>query len=260
MSRALMEERHGGYDGSHICAVERRPLSQYRREPSRCFEQWPPEPRNRAGSHRIAQGIREACTEHIPELLAATQAGRSLANVPVPTDLAAVTNLLRRAELYPLFAKPVAGKYSLSVLGADAYDRDADEVILLGGERRAVCDVAASIIGGACFLLQRRLNQEPQLAALLGPWLWSVRVLVFLRRSGPTIHRAVAKTATGANPADNYWRTGNMLGAIELTSGIIQRVVRGAAADLAVNEPHPPMPAGPSSAGQSPPGHSGSSS
>ena len=175
----------------------------------------------------------------VPELLAATQAGRSLANVPVPTDQAAVMNLLRRAELYPLFAKPVAGKYSLSVLSADAYDRDADEVIHVGGERRAVCDVAVSIIGGAGFLLQRRLNQAPQLAALFGPRLWSVRVLVFLRRSGPTIHRAVAKIATGANPADNYWRTGNMLGAIELTSGIIQRVVRGAGADLAVNEPHP---------------------
>jgi hypothetical protein len=54
-----------------------------------------------------------------------------------------------------------------------------------------------------------------------------------------TIHCAATQISSGANPADNYWRTGNMLGAIELTSGIIQRVVRGAGADLAVNEPHP---------------------
>jgi hypothetical protein len=44
---------------------------------------------------------------------------------------------------------------------------------------------------------------------------------------------------TGANPADNYWRSGNVLGAVELTSGIIQRVVRRAGANLAVNETPP---------------------
>jgi hypothetical protein len=43
-----------------------------------------------------------------------------------------------------------------------------------------------------------------------------VRVLIFLQRSGATIHCAAARIASGANPADNYWRTGNMLGAIEL--------------------------------------------
>jgi hypothetical protein len=160
-------------------------------------------------------------------------------NAPVPTDQMSVATLLRGAELYPLFARPVAAKYSISVPSADAYDRDTDEVILLACERRAPSDVAATMIGGASFLLQRRRNQAPQLAAMFGPRLWSVRVLVLFRRSGPTIHRAVAKIATGADPTDNYWRRGNMLAAIELTSGIIQRVVRGAAADLAINEPHP---------------------
>jgi hypothetical protein len=63
-------------------------------------------------------------------------------------------------------------------------------------------------------------------------------LLFFYERKARFRHRAVAKVATGANPADNYWRTGNMLGAIELISGIIQRVIRGAGADQAVHEPH----------------------
>jgi hypothetical protein len=185
--------------------------------------------------HTIMAGARLP----VPEALAATQAGRSLAGLPCPTDQAGIANLLRQQKLYPLFAKPVAGKYSLSVVSADAYDRQTDDIILLGGVRRAVGDVAASMVGGAGFLVQRRLTQAPQLASLFGPRLWSVRVLVFVRRRGPVIHRAVAKIATGSNPADNYWRAGNMLGAVELKTGIIHRVVRGTGAGLAVNEPHP---------------------
>jgi len=175
----------------------------------------------------------------VPELLAVTQAGHRLADVPVIVDPSRVANLLQRPELYPLFAKPVAGKYSLSVISADAYDATTDKVVLLGGKRRAAAELAASMVGGAGYLVQRRLQQAPQLTALFGPRLWSVRALVLLRREGSIIHRAVAKIATGTNPADNYWRAGNMLGAIDLETGIIRRAVRGTGADLMVNEAHP---------------------
>ncbi len=133
----------------------------------------------------------------------------------------------------------MAGKYSLSVLSADRYDAETDEIILLGGRRCSVGAVAASLVGGAGFLIQRRLNTAPQLLSLFGPRLWSVRVLVLVLPTGPVIHRAVAKIATGINPADNFWRRGNMLGAIDLDSGIISRVVRGTGVDLAIDEPHP---------------------
>jgi hypothetical protein len=52
------------------------------------------------------------------------------------------------------------------------------------------------------------------------------------------MHRAVAKIATGSNAADNFWRQGNMLGAIELETGIISRVVRGTGAEMSLNEAH----------------------
>jgi hypothetical protein len=64
-------------------------------------------------------------------------------------------------------------------------------------------------------------------------------VLVLLAGGEPVIHRAAAKIATGHNPADNYWRQGNMLGAIDLEIGKIARAVRGTGADLVVNENHP---------------------
>jgi hypothetical protein len=43
LSRDRMEERHGGNDGSHTCAVERSSLGRYHREPSCRHEQRPPD-------------------------------------------------------------------------------------------------------------------------------------------------------------------------------------------------------------------------
>ena len=174
-----------------------------------------------------------------PELIATTQTGRYMSICPTIADPIALAAKLRNASLYPLFAKPVAGKYSLSVLSVDHYDPSTDELVLLGGLRRNVAEIAASLVGGAGHLIQRRLSPSKELSDRFGPRLWSVRVLVLATLGGPIVHRAVAKIATGNNPADNYWRTGNRLGALDLATGRIMRVVRGAGADLTINDPHP---------------------
>jgi len=135
--------------------------------------------------------------------------------------------------------KEAGGKYSLAVISADTYDEVHDEVVLLDGTRHAPETLAGGMAGGAGYLVQRRLRQAPALAALFGPRLWSVRVLVLLGKTGPKIHRAVAKIATGTNPADNYWRQGNMLGAVALDNGIIWRVVSGSGASQSTNHLHP---------------------
>jgi hypothetical protein len=87
-------------------------------------------------------------------------------------------------------------------------------------------------------VIRRRLDPNARLGRLFGPRLWSVSALVLVGPSSPVIHRAVAKIATGSNAADNFWRHGNMLGAIELETGIISRVVRGTGAEMSLNEVH----------------------
>jgi hypothetical protein len=144
-----------------------------------------------------------------------------------------------RAQIYPQFAKPVAGKYSLSVISAERYDAAADEVLLLGAERKTAESLACDLARGTGYVIQRRLDPDARLARLFVPRVWSVRALVPARTSHPVIHRAVAKIATGSNAADNFWRHGNMLGAIELETGIISRVVRGTGAEMSLNEAHP---------------------
>jgi hypothetical protein len=176
----------------------------------------------------------------LPTLLAITDPTRAAAGARTLDGPAAVAAFLRDPAHYPLFAKPADGKYSLAVVSADAYDQAADQVLLLGGGAVAPEALAATLTSReAGFLLQRRLTTAPALAALFGPRLWSVRVLMLLTAAGPVIHRAVAKVATGDNPADNFWRPGNMLAAIDRDSGRITRAVRGTGADLVVNPDHP---------------------
>jgi hypothetical protein len=175
----------------------------------------------------------------VPDLLAIAAAGRSVAGIPNLVDPASAAALLRRPELYPLLMKEVGGKYSLSVISADGYDERRDEVVLLDGTRQSPDALAATLTSANGYLFQQRLRQDPALAAEFGPRLWSVRALVLQGASGPKIHRAVAKIATGQNPADNYWRQGNMVGAIALDSGTIWRVVSGSGARLSAGHLHP---------------------
>jgi len=175
----------------------------------------------------------------VPPLLAVTQAGRRAGEAPTFGSPPEIARFLREPQIYPLFAKPVAGKYSLSVISADRYDAAADEVLLLGGERKTAENLGADLAGGTGYVIQCRLDPDARLARLFGPRLWSVRALVLAGPPGPVIHRAVAKIATGSNAADNFWRPGNMLGAIELETGIISRVVRGTGAEMSLNEAHP---------------------
>jgi hypothetical protein len=175
----------------------------------------------------------------VPPLLAATRPGLRAGDTRVFGSAGEIAVFLRDPPSYPLFAKPVNGKYSLSVVSAAGYDVASDEVLLLGGARRSVDSLAAELAAGAGYLIQRRLDPDRRLAAMFGPRLWSVRALVLIGPSGPVIHRAVAKIATGSNPADNFWRRGNMLGAIDLDTSRIRRVVRGTGAGMTIDDAHP---------------------
>lgn len=187
----------------------------------------------------LFQSVMDGAALPTPDLIAVTQRSRYLPRAATIASSAELADRLRDPAIYPLFGKPVAGKYSLDIVSADAFDPDTDEVVLLGGTRRKVAELATSLTGGSGYLIQRRLSPSQDLAARFGPRLWSVRVLVLFAPDGPVIHRAVAKIATGSNPADNFWRSGNMLGAVDRATGEVTRVVRGTGAEMRVDDPHP---------------------
>lgn len=140
---------------------------------------------------------------------------------------------------HPLFCKPLAGAYSLGAIRIEGIE--SDRLIINGGEQRPLDDVVRfiSTLGPAGYLLQRVLRPHPALAPLTGASIASIRFLVLLGRNGPTIESAVIKLPTKDQVADNFWREGNMLGAIDAGSGSIVRAIIGTGANQRVVDTHP---------------------
>ncbi len=176
----------------------------------------------------------------VPELLGIVHPSRGIPGVFRLTNKVETAAFLSTPDNYPLFAKPIGGKYSLGVLSADGYDvRDGCVALHDGGKQDA--GHLAVFLGDNedGYMLQRRLEPHHDLKRQFGACLWSARLLMLLTPDGPILHRAVVKIATGSNPADNFWRYGNMLGAINLANGQVTRVVSGVGATMAVNSVHP---------------------
>ncbi len=76
------------------------------------------------------------------ELLALTKAGRRAPGARVLADKAAMTVFLRDSSFCPLFAKPIDGKYSLSVVRLDRYDEATGRVLLSDGQAASPEDLA----------------------------------------------------------------------------------------------------------------------
>jgi hypothetical protein len=175
-----------------------------------------------------------------PDLLAITNPLRTNPGAVILRDAPEIVEFFRDPRHYPLFAKPIDGRFSLGAVNADCYDTDTNQVQLRGADPASPEVLANHLLERkAGYLIQRRMAPHPDLSACGGDRLWSVRVIVLLTADGPVIHRAIAKIPTGANPADNFWRPGNMLGAVDLRTGELVRVVRGTGYEMEVNGNHP---------------------
>ena len=89
------------------------------------------------------------------------------------------------------------------------------------------------------YIFQELLRPHPDLTTICGDRLSTARVVVLVHEDGPRILHAVWKIPVGQNPADNFWRTGNMLGLVDATSGRVTRVVQGSGPDRTEVEVHP---------------------
>ena len=62
---------------------------------------------------------------------------------------------------------------------------------------------------------------------------------VRLKDAGPELYRCVWKIPVGNNPADNVWRAGNLMAAVDVAAGTARRVVIGYGPDEREVEAHP---------------------
>lgn len=184
--------------------------------------------------YTIMSGIGHATPETI-----AISGPRSRAGFPrhlaEPEDVA---EFLSKWTEWPLFAKPIDGMYSIGALRiSDASDA---ELTVDGIGTLPVEEVARYIAGMSAegYLFQRCLLPAESTSAS-SQALPSVRLLILLAERDAVVESAVLKIPARDAIADNYWRTGNLLAALDTRTGEILRVVSGSGADMQFYEKHP---------------------
>jgi hypothetical protein len=142
---------------------------------------------------------------------------------------------------YPLFGKPWFSSLSLGTVGLESYEAASDTLALTSGRqvsgRAFAAEVMANYRDG--YLFQERARPHVDVAALCGDRIATVRLYTMFGEKGPELFRACWKMPAGANTADNYWRKGNLLCALDRERGIITRATVGAGIDQAEVERHP---------------------
>jgi hypothetical protein len=153
----------------------------------------------------------------------------------------ALKSYLTTRAPYPLFGKPMHGLQSLGSASLLGYDpgkggllaRDGSEI----GIDAFVADIAKHYSDG--YFFQPHVSPHSENRALCGDRLATVRVMTLMTADGPKIWRACEKLPAGANVADNYWRTGNLLVKIDPASGRRDAATSGVAFELKELDRHP---------------------
>jgi hypothetical protein len=150
-----------------------------------------------------------------------------------------IVGFLRQNAEWPLFAKPIDGIFSVGAIQMTGCE--GDEVLMRGREPTSVAAVTDYMkdLSKEGYLFQKTLFASEELAGILGEAVPSLRFLVLWSDNEPRVESAVLKIPAGGNLADNYWRDGNMLGAVDLGSGEVTRVISGTAHEFHEVENHP---------------------
>ncbi len=175
----------------------------------------------------------------VPETLAVFDATGRRTHAHMISSVDGMMAFLNNPRSYPLFAKPIDGMYSIGAFAMT--DGGHGMAHVPGAGNVSVREIADYMqkLGSDGYLLQRTLLPATVLADAFGGALATVRFLVLNGKAGPKIESAVIKIPKKGSIADNYWRDGNMLGALDADSGQITRVVAGSGATLSEVSHHP---------------------
>lgn len=140
------------------------------------------------------------------------------------STLEQLRNFFDSQDTWPLFAKPIDGIYSVGTLKIENYLNGA---VHLKGYSEIPIEGLFEYMGSISktgYIIQKVLPADRAFADSSGDVIPTVRTLVLLSDS-VEVNSAVIKIPFKASIADNFWRTGNALGAIDRTTGEITRIV-----------------------------------
>src|SRR5687768_8265040 len=127
-------------------------------------------------------GSFEARACPVPETRALYHRGRRFGGAAALASPEALAAHLRAGLTYPCFAKPVTGIRSVGVAACEAYDAASDRLVFKGGRTLGVENFVGELepYRRDGYLFQEMLAPHPELEALCGRRLSTVRLIVLL--------------------------------------------------------------------------------
>lgn len=160
-----------------------------------------------------------------PEIKAVGHPARGFPGAAALKSVKEVSAYLETQAEFPLFMKPIAGNAGAGSIWVDGY---ADGMLLLrNGNTIPVAQYFERWLCLEGIVLQAVAHPHPEIAARFGPRLATARIVVLVTQDGPLVHRAALRIPAGKNMVDNFQHgaSGNLLGAIEIDTGIVSNVI-----------------------------------
>ncbi|MBX2856329.1 MAG: hypothetical protein KTR21_15160 [Rhodobacteraceae bacterium] len=157
-------------------------------------------------------------------------------------DASSIARFLREQARYPLFCKPVRASLSRGAVSINAYSPDSDRLRLIDESEIDPDAFAEAILtrhGRTGYMFEDRLAPHPELAAISGHSLGTIRFVTIVENGRAAPLYALWKAPALNAVADTTWRPGNMLALIDSENGAVQRVQRGSGPDREVLDSHP---------------------
>lgn len=157
--------------------------------------------------------------------------GRFIGGEQRLATIAEARAFLRSGASYPVFVKPVCGTYGRGALGISAYVSGSDQLRLLNdkvlGMDELLSDFEFEPYDGK--LIQEVLTPHAEIAAIAGPRMSCVRMIVVVVGTTPRLHTAFWKIVAGNNMIDNFslGRLGNLVAAVNTETGTVGNVIGG---------------------------------
>lgn len=169
----------------------------------------------------------------VPKTIATfSPSGRRVSNELVLRTKETLSTYLRSALTFPMFVKPIHGTYGRGTFCLQGFQSDGNGYLDARGQVISQDELLSVCLnekfGGMLF--QERLVQHPEVAAIVGPTVSCVRVIVALGSDGsPEVVLAFWKIGREKNITDNFCmgESGNLLASIDVETGTIGRVITG---------------------------------
>jgi hypothetical protein len=147
---------------------------------------------------------------------------------------------LQDASVYPVFGKPRTGIRSGGVLALESCDSATGELVVGNGRRVAVSSLIEAIKSyrRKGYLFQRQLRPHAEVAEISADAIATVRLVLLVKSTGPSVYHAAWKLPANRNIADNFWR-GNVLAGLNPETGEVVRAISGIGSDMSDISHHP---------------------